>query len=190
MYTHKKILYSLLLISCVLLIGCAASYAPDNYLPDTEDVPQEVYGGWLTLITKPDSLNIGEKWMQYSGEFISSDESNIYLLYDSLYQIPKSKITNSTLELDEKSATAYGIWVFLGTIATISNGYYSVITAPLWLLAGIPVSVGESVRDRYEMEEPTQEYWDSIKIFARFPQGVTDIDLSSIKPIFKPNKLE
>ena len=103
---------------------------------------------------------------------------------------PKSKITNSTLELDEKSATAYGIWVFLGTIATISNGYYSVITAPLWLLAGIPVSVGESVRDRYEMEEPTQEYWESIKIFARFPQGVTDIDLASIKPIYDVDKLK
>jgi hypothetical protein len=190
MYIHKKILRFLLSISSVILIGCATSYAPDNYLPDTEDIPQVVYGGWLTIITAPDISHPDEKWMQYSGEFISSEDSIVYLLYDSLYQIPKSKITESTLELDEKNSTAYGLWVFAGTVSTISNGKFLIFTAPLWLLAGIPASVGESVRDRYEMEEPTQEYWDSIKIFARFPQGVTDIDLSSIKPIFKPNKLE
>lgn len=184
MSIHNKIIHALLLISYLLLTGCAASYAPDNWLPDTQDVPQNIYGGWITLVTEPDTSNPEEKWMQYSGEFISSDESNIYLLYDSLYQIPKHIISSSLLELDEKNATTYGFWVFLGTISTISNGYYSAITAPLWLAAGIPSAVGESVRDRYEEEPPTQEYWDSINKFARFPQGISDIDLSSIKPVF------
>jgi hypothetical protein len=190
MFTHKKILYSLLLISCVLLIGCAASYAPDNYLPETEDVPKEVYGGWLTVITAPDILNPDENWMQYSGEFIASEDSIIYLLYDSLYQIPKSKITESILELDEKNTTTYGLWVFGGSLLTLSNGVYAGITLPLWLLAGVPAVVGESARDRYEMNEPTAEYWDGIKIFARFPQGVTDIDLTSINPIFKAYEIK
>jgi len=184
MSIHNKIIFSILSISYILVTGCAASYAPDDWLPDTDDVPQNIYGGWITVITEPDSLSPEEKWMQYSGEFISYDESNIYLLYDSLYQIPKSKIRNSTLELDQKNATAYGVWVFLGTVSTISNGYYSAITAPLWLAAGIPSAVGESARDRHEEDEPTQEYWDSINMFARFPQGISDIDLSSIKSVF------
>jgi hypothetical protein len=190
MSIHNKIIFTIVSISCILVTGCAASNAPDNWLPDTQDVPQNIYGGWITLITEPDSLNPNEEWMQYSGEFISYDESNIYLLYDSLYQIPKSKIRNCTLELDQKNATAYGVWVFLGTISTISNGYYSAITAPLWLVAGIPSAVGESVRDRYEEEPPTQEYWDSINMFARFPQGVSDLDLTTIKPVFIFNESE
>lgn len=190
MSIHKKILFFLLLISAVLLIGCAASYAPDNYLPETENVPQDFYGGWLTVITEPDNLNSDENWMQFSGEFIASEDSIIYLLYDSLYQIPKRKITESILELDEKNTTTYGLWVFGGSILTLSNGFYAGITLPLWLLAGIPAVVGESSRDRYEMDEPTAEYWDSIKIFARFPQGISDIDLTTIKPVFNFNESE
>ncbi len=60
----------------LLLIGCAASYAPDDCLPDTDDVPQNTYGGWITVITEPDTLNPDENWMQYSGEFISLEDSN------------------------------------------------------------------------------------------------------------------
>lgn len=183
MSIHNKILYTLLSISFIFFTGCATSYAPDNWLPDTQDVPQNVYGGWITVITEPDSLNSNEKWMQYSGEFIASDDSVIYLLYDSLYQIPKNNIRNSTLELDEKSSTAYGFWLLGGSVSTLSNGYYAGITLPLWLLAGIPTVVGESVRDRYEMEEPTEEYWESIQKFARFPQGIANIDLTQVKPM-------
>jgi len=185
MYIHKKIVCFFLLTLSTLLMRCATSYAPANYLPSTDDVPQNIYGGWLTVITAPDSLDPDENWMQFSGEFIASEDSIIYLLYDSLYQIPKSKITESTLELDEKNTTTYGLWVFGGSILTLSNGIYAGITLPLWLLAGIPTVVGESSRDRYETDEPTKEYWNSIKMFARFPQGVGNIDLNSIKPIFK-----
>jgi hypothetical protein len=185
MYIHKNTLCAIILISAILFNGCATTYAPDNWLPDTPDVTQNVYGGWITVITEPDSLYPNEKWMQYGGELISLDDNDIYLLYDSLYQIPKKKIRNSTLELDEKNATVYGVWTFLGTLSTISNGKFLIITAPLWLLIGIPATVGESVRDRYEMEEPTQEYWDSINKFARFPQGTANIDLYSIKTVFK-----
>jgi hypothetical protein len=190
MSIHKKILLFWVLISSLLLIGCAASYAPIDYLPDTDDVPQNIYGGWLTVITAPDILNPDENWMQYSGEFIASEDSMIYLLYDSLYQILKSKITESILELDEKNTATYGLWVFGGSILTISNGYYAGITLPLWLLVGIPTVVGESARDRYEMDDPTQEYWDSIEMFARFPQGVSDIDLTTIEPVFNLNESE
>ena len=109
-------------------------------------------------------------------------------MYDTLYQLPKRKISNSILELDAKNSTTYGLWVFGGSVSTISHGYYAVITLPLWLMFGIPSAVGESVRDRYETEEPTEEYWDSIQMFARFPQGINDIDLSAIKPIFKYNE--
>jgi hypothetical protein len=183
MYNLKIIYGCLLLFSFTILIGCAATFAPDDWLPETDEVPENVYGGWITLITEPDSLNTEEHWMQYSGEFISLDDENIYLLFDSVYQVPKRKIRNSILELDGKNTTGYGLWVFVGTIATISNGYYLMITAPLWLFFGIPAVVGESSRDKYETEEPSEEYWESIRKFARFPQGVDDIELNDIKPI-------
>lgn len=182
MYTRKKVIIVLVFVLSLIMLGCAASYAPANYLPSTDDVTQNVYGGWLTLTTEPDTLIQNSKYMMYGGEFIAVDDSLVYLLYDSLYQIPRRIISESILELDEKNTTTYGLWVLGGSLLTISNGAYAVFTLPLWLAAGIPTAAGESARDRYEMNYPDEEYWINVNKFARFPQGVEDIDLSQIKP--------
>ena len=183
MYTHKIKTCILLLISVSILISCATSYAPDNWLPDTDDVPTNVYGGWITINTEPDSLDQEDEWLQYNGEFIAVDEENIYVLYDTVYTIIKRKIYLSILDLDQKNAAAYGGWVAVGALSTLSHGYYAGLSLPIWLLAGIPIAAGESRRDRYEAEYPTDLYWNDVKKFARFPQGISDIDLKLIKPM-------
>ena len=182
MFTHKKVIIVLGFILSLIILGCATSYAPADYLPETDDVPKNIFGGWLTLITEPDPLVQDSKSMMFSGEFIAVDDSVVYLLYDSLYQIPRRIISESILELDQKNTTAYGLWVMGGSLLTISNGAYAVFTLPLWLAAGIPTATGESTRDRYEMQYPDELYWSDVNKFARFPQGVEDIDLSKIKP--------
>lgn len=181
MSIHRYLLLTVSIIFCLLFFGCATSYAPGDYLPETTEIPQNAYGGWITIITQPDSSNPDDKWLMYGGEFIASEDSVIYVLYDTLYTIPKWKVTNSLLELDQKNTTTYGLWVLGGSVLTISNGYYAMITLPLWLAAGIPTVAGESARDRYETEYPDENYWDEIKEFARFPQGVSGIDLTKLK---------
>ncbi len=183
MFIHKIKIYILLLISFSILIGCATSYAPNNWLPETDDVPTNVYGSWITVNIEPDSLEPDGEWLQYNGEFISVDEENIYVLYDTIYTIPKRNIYVSIVDIDQKNSAAYGTWVALGALSTLSHGYYAGISLPIWLLAGIPTAAGESRRDRYEAEYPDEYYWNNVKIFARFPQGINDIDLSSIKPM-------
>jgi len=185
MYTHKKNLYSSLIILSVLAAGCATTYAPDDWLPETDKVPQSNYGGWITLIVDESNDESEEKLMQYGGEFIAVDTANIYLLYDSLFVIPKEKIQNSVIELDQKNTGAYAAWVAGGSLLTLSNGFYAGITFPLWMVAGIPAASGESFRDRYEQEYPDEFYWNEVKIFARFPQGVDGINLFELEAIYK-----
>ena len=115
---------------------------------------------------------------------IALDEDNVYVLYDSLYFIPKDIIVNSVIDLDQKSTGGYAAWVILGSLSTISNGKYLAITFPLWLIAGIPTAAGESYRDMYAEEYPDEIYWGNINKFSRFPQGVESINLSDIQPIF------
>lgn len=182
MFILKNLICLILLILVSIIAGCATSNAPSNFLPKTDDISQNVFGGWITIITEPDSLIPGDKWLMYGGEFIAVDDSTVYVMYDSIYQISKYKVAESILELDEKNTTAYGLWVLGGSLLTLSNGYYASITLPLWLIAGIPSVVGESERDKYDMDEPDEAYWDSVKVFARFPQGLDGIDLSQIKP--------
>ena len=178
---HKLITSISTAIMILFMVGCATTYAPDNWLPDTDQLQEEAFGGWITLITFPDSSDSQDKWMQYSGEFISLDEENVYLIYDSLFIISKSNIYSSILELDAKSDTEYGLWTFGGTLSTIATGKFAVILAPIWLLEGIPTAVSESVRDRYEIEYPDEEYWEKVKKFYRFPQGIKEINLKNIK---------
>jgi hypothetical protein len=155
MSIHKIILSSLLFVYSLLIVGCATSYAPDNWLPETDDVPQNTHGGWIAIVTQEINSRSDEEWIQYSGEFIALDDDNVYVL-----------------------------WVTLGSLLTISNGAYGVITLPLWLFAGIPTASGESYRDMYIEENPGEVYWDNVNKFSRFPQGVVSINLSDLQPMF------
>lgn len=188
MYCHEKAFYVALLIFSIIAIGCATTYAPDNWLPDTDEVSQSAFGGWMTLIVNMSISEKDEKILQYGGEFIADDSLKVYLLYDSLYVIPKEKIENSVIEIDDKNTGAYAAWVVGGSLLTLSNGYYAAITFPLWMVGGIPAVSGESLRDRYEADFPNENYWDEVRIFARFPQGVDGINLTEIKPIMHLDK--
>jgi hypothetical protein len=183
MYSHKNFLTLIICTWLIFQCGCATTYAPGDWLPDTDEITEEAYGGWMTIVTLPDTINSEERWLQYGGEFIAVDTLNVYQLYDSLFIIPKSNIYKTTLEIDQKNSVAYGLWTFGGFVATLSNGFYLIFTAPIWLITGIPASVGESLRDRYEAEFPDSLYWTEVRKFARFPQGLPEnFDLKNLKP--------
>jgi hypothetical protein len=181
---YRKVFTSLFYL--IFIAGCATTYAPTGWLPDTDDTQKEAYGGWMTLIVKPDKLNADVYYLQYGGEFISTDSNSVYLLADSLYIVPKDKVTSAILEIDDKSSMEYGLWTAGGCLSTISNGYYLIFTAPLWLLFGVPTATGESYRDRYEYNEEISTdlmYWEDVQKFARFPQGINDqINMNALTP--------
>lgn len=176
MYYHK--IFIIVALSTFLFYqSCATSYAPSDWLPGTDDVATETYGGWITLT----AATLDNKLFEYSGELIAIDTNSVYILYDSLYQLPKNCIHSSVLEIDERNTPEYSLWVIGGTLSTISNGKFLLITAPLWLLLGIPATVGESFRDYYESEQPDTNYWESITKFARFPQGLPPDAVNKLK---------
>ena len=65
----------------------------NRWLPDTDQIQTEAYGGWLTIDYEPQN----DKTIEIRGEYLTSDTSNVYILYDSLYIIPKLKITDAVL---------------------------------------------------------------------------------------------
>ena len=168
----------------IFLVGCATSYAPDNWLPNTNQIQIEAYGGWITLYLKNDSTN------HYNpeatrGEMISTDSNSVYLFTTSgeLVEVDKATIALVILEIDEKNTGTYTAITVIGALSTISHGYYSAITLPAWLIIGVSTASGESMRDRYEKENPDEECWNEIQKFARFPQGIpTGLDLSELQP--------
>lgn len=184
-----KIKYSVLCITLSFFYGCATSYAPDNWLPNTDQIQREAYGGWLTLyVTEYSTTQNDGAPAEISGEFISSDSNNVYLLtVDNLLTINKSEIKEAILELDDKNNGEYAVWTTLGALSTVSHGMLAGISFPLWLIVGISASSGESLRDRYVEELPADIYWEEVQKFARFPQGLpTNLDLNKLKPKSNP----
>jgi hypothetical protein len=134
----------------------------------------------------------------FIGEKLDRIEENYFHLFPTVtnfqeatfYLNPDSSLTFNLKykQKDQKNTGSYAAWVAGGSLLTLSNGLYAGITFPLWMVAGIPATSGESFRDRYEADYPDEFYWNGVKIFSRFPQGIDGINLSELKPIIFNNE--
>lgn len=185
MYFHKIILT---LFALVIFSSCATTNAPEGWLPQAEDIPSDPYGAWCTLsINNYSKLNKSIENI-VTGELIAVDDSSVYILNDILLdRVDHTSILKSVIELDSKHYE-YGGHTCLGTLSTISHGLLSIVTAPLWILFGWPVAIGETYRDRYVGNPPDHLYWSTVRKFSRFPQGISsDVDYRSLKLNAKQN---
>lgn len=185
MYFHKIILT---LFALVLFSSCATTNAPEGWLPQAEDIPSDPYGAWCTLSISTNSNlnNMSESIV--SGELIAVDDSSVYILNDILIErIDHNSILKSVIELDSKHYE-YGTHSCMGTLSTISHGFFSIFTAPLWILFGWTAAVGETYRDRFVGNPPDKLYWSTAQKFSRFPQGISsDLDYRSL--ILNPKQI-
>jgi hypothetical protein len=83
-----------------------------------------------TIIQKTNQLLKIDKELLYgmnwnSGGFVLLNDNNIYLFYNSLYELPKKKTSNTTLLLDAKSSPVYLLWVLTDSFSAISHRYSS-----------------------------------------------------------------
>lgn len=173
-----KILNIFLFASVIIIAGCAHSYAPKRWLPDTRQIQTEAYGGWLTIEYKSQN----KKAETIKGEYIASDSTKVYILFDSLSIIPKDIIKSAVLEIDDKNTGPYSGWTTLGSVSTLSHGKFLIFTFPIWIATGVSASSGESFRDRYAEDNPADAYWNKIIKFSRFPQGLPEnLNLKTLK---------
>ena len=68
---------------------------------------------------------------------------------------------------------------FLGPFVTLSNGWFLIFTAPMWILGG-PIAASSRAFDPI-VDYPKKPLADFAK-YARFPQGIPpDLDRASVK---------
>lgn len=167
---------SLCLILCLLILGagCTAVRAPGKTVPKRKAITTDAFGGWLSLI------NNSQDTLQ--GELIAATGESLYVLtHSGPLEISKEDITSARLVVYNTNTSEYVLWAILGSLSTISNGFYFVFTFPAWLLAGIPTSIGESKRNNY-LDYPANSLEEMIK-YSRFPQGLpAGIELPSLRP--------
>jgi len=164
----------LLLCSAGLLSACASLQAPKGWLPMAPEVQSQAYGCWIVV----DHLK-GDQLMITSGELIAVTPDSMFILNESgLSEISAAAVKKTKLEIF-KERKVVGLWAMLGTLSTLSHGFYLVLSAPIWVISGISGAVGESRSGIVEIEGSSPE---EFRKYARFPQGLpAGIDLRSLK---------
>lgn len=154
------------LLSALLLAGCAHNTAPADFLPSPQEARREGYGGWLELTVREGP----KRTRGVAGELLAVSEDTLLLLGDSgVTAISTATVRKGRLTGYRSSAGLVGSFAALGTLATVSNGYFLVFTAPMWIIGGTIAAGTESTTPVIEVPPPR---WQALAAWARFPQGI------------------
>ncbi len=167
-------------VALAILGGCVTNPAPVP-MPPANVAATEAYGGWVTV--RPAGGRTGGSRADVAGELIAVHPDSVFVLTDSaLVGLPRGQTRKATLFAYDSRAGSLAAWGFLGTLSTVSNGYFLVLTAPLWIITS---SVATAHQSRAPMVETSDSAgWDRLRLFARFPQGIPPtLDRTILKPV-------
>lgn len=155
------------LLAVIALGGCATNPAPVGWLPRAEQLPRSARGAWIVLNADMGRGGTG-------GELIAVGEDRVFILTEAgLRSIPRSDVRHGTLALYETNAGKTAA----ASLITLTHGRFLLLTAPMWFA----LAIGES---REPLLPVRQESLDSIRKYARFPQGLPpDLDPASLGPL-------
>ena len=150
-------------ISALLLVGgCKIQNA--HYLPTKANIGINRYGSHMDI-----RLQSGRRLV---GELIAIDTSNIILLRDSLYGCKVVPIRDvATFRLIFAQPKDYSAPLGIGTVSTLSHGYWLVFTLPINLITAAAVSSSSKGSVTYTQSHISLQ---ELQMFARFPQGVPE----------------
>jgi hypothetical protein len=175
--------------AALLLAACVANPAPSGWLPPAEVAAREAYGGWIVAETAPDALKgvyvtgTAGGWTGVEGELIAVDPDTVFVLREAaLVALPKTAVRNAQLFAYDAQWGGLAWWGVIGTLSTISNGGFLLLTAPLWIITSTATTASRSRAPRVELAEQGDR-WAVMRLYARFPPGLPPgLDRQSLRP--------
>jgi hypothetical protein len=104
------------------------------------------------------------------GELLAVDETSVWVEELGIERsIPRREIARVVIREHGTAAGGYGVWTGLGAASTLTHGFYFVLTGPLWLAVGIPVTALEAADGQQRL---APDGLDALFQYARWPQGM------------------
>jgi hypothetical protein len=146
------------------LLACSQNPAPRGWLPPPRAAQSDPYGAWIVVWSPA--------WGEWAGEFLAVERDTVFLLTpDSVVRaVPIDSIREAELAFYDAQWGGLSLWTGVGSVATISNGAFLVITLPMWLIGGSAATGGQSRAPLRRVRQPGE--WDGVRMFARFPTGL------------------
>jgi hypothetical protein len=158
MQSHKFLSKIVVVTFCFFFADCATVDAPSHWLSDPDRVASDVRGGWISI----KSLR-----GRAAGELIAVSKDTVFVADSLLRAVASGDIASARLVTYD--ASNMGDYVFLGTLATVSNGWFLFVTAPMWIIGGSIAATSRSFDP--VIDYPSKPLMDFAP-FARYPQGL------------------
>jgi hypothetical protein len=155
------------LVAAVVLAALAAGTAgclrnPDPRPRSMGSVESDAHGGFA-VVTVPDRG-------VFHGELIAINHSEVWVLVgNAMLHEPLARVSGLEIHPYKVPVGRLVATGALGTLSTISHGFFLVISAPVWIVTSsvAGATYSRTARVRYEGDN-----WDELAKWARFPQGM------------------
>jgi hypothetical protein len=163
---------------CLAFTLAACLSNPDPRMPSVDDTQKSPFGGWIA-VTHKDGVVI-------HGELLAIDADKIWV-YSTTNQTESLSLHDVTkAELFKYEADwGIGLWGFLGSVSTISHGFFLVFSFPIWVISSSVVAAIESYHVRLRLPE---DNIDELAKWARYPQGMPRVTASPMQQAWELTK--
>ncbi len=157
MRTRELVLLAALMGACV--------DNPDPRHPSIERMERQGYGSFITITTL--------SGQEVSGELISVERSVIRVLRfgagtGALTWVASTDVKSADV-YEYEAEGGFAGWTLLGTLSTVTHGFFLILSGPVWILTG---SIAASVESRHIVLSYPEHGWGEIVQWSRFPQGL------------------
>ena len=148
-----------------LLAACSHNPAPDGWLKPAREAQDDPYGAWIVISPLGDGPKL-------QGEFLAVEPDSVFVLSTGgdVQTIPRDSVARAQVAFYDSQWGNLAIWTTVGTLSTISNGWFLGFTFPLWTIGG---SLATSSQSRAPLVwVDSTGAWDGVRMYARFPGGL------------------
>lgn len=162
-----------------LAAACAGNPAPRGWLAPAPDAASDPYGAWVRV-----ELASAEKEAPLGGELIAIALDSVFVLTPDaeFHAIARADVTRARVAYYDSQYGQLAAWTMLGSVATLSHGWFLVFSFPIWAIGGSATTGGQSRAPLADVRE-NRGSWDEVAKYARFPQGLpTELDRKRLRP--------
>jgi hypothetical protein len=116
------------------------------------------------------SVTYGADGCIVEGELVAVTRSTLIILDEraALWAIPVTWLVEVELELYPPQSSSLYTATTVGSVSTVSHGYWLVISLPVWLAVGLPLASSESSASHLHTRAADMP---KLAAYARFPHG-------------------
>jgi hypothetical protein len=145
--------------------GCARTPAPSGAVLRPAQAVADPYGAWVHVERHGQAGPV-------AGELLAVDRDTVFVLTGegAVRGIPVDSVREATIAWYRHQAGDLALWTMVGTLSTISNGWFLILTAPTWLITGSAATAAETRAPLVRV--PARTDWMTARMYARYPAGL------------------